>query len=110
MKQPCTYILASQRNGTLYIGVTSNLLNRMAEHKQGLIEGFTKKYAVKLLVYYETHETMEAAIVREKRLKEWQRAWKLRLIESMNPEWIDLYNETNGELLNGRADLVRQRM
>ena len=110
MKQPCTYILASQRNGTLYIGVTSNLLNRMAEHKQGLIEGFTKKYAVKLLVYYEMHETMEAAIVREKRLKEWQRAWKLRLIESMNPEWIDLYNETNGELLNGPADLVRQRI
>ena len=81
----------------------------MAEHKQGLIEGFTNKYGVRLLVYYETHESMEAAILREKRLKEWQRAWKLRQIENMNPEWIDLFDEANGALLDGPADCVRRR-
>ncbi|MEQ1696540.1 MAG: GIY-YIG nuclease family protein [Hyphomicrobiaceae bacterium] len=108
-KQPCVYILASQRNGTLYIGVTSNIYKRMADHKQGLIEGFTKKYGIKRLAYYEMHETMEAAIMREKRLKEWQRTWKLRLIESMNPEWIDLFDEAAFLLLDGPADCERQR-
>lgn len=107
-KNPCVYILASRRNGTLYIGVTSDLHQRMAEHKQGLIEGFTKTYGVKLLVYYETHPTMDAAIVREKQLKEWRRLWKIRLIESMNPEWIDLFDEASGEILDGPADLSRQ--
>jgi putative endonuclease len=109
MKQPCTYVLASQRNGTLYIGVTSDIYGRMAEHKQGLIDGFTKRYAVKMLVYYELHKTMEAAILREKRLKEWQRTWKLRLIENVNPEWIDLFDETNNVLLDAPADLTRRR-
>lgn len=91
MKQPCVYMLASQRNGTLYVGVTSNLVQRVWQHKEGLAEGFTKKYGVKLLVWYELHETMESAIVREKAIKEWQRAWKIKLIEQANPEWDDLY-------------------
>jgi putative endonuclease len=84
-------MLASQRNGTLYVGVTSNLVQRVWQHKEGLAEGFTKKYGVKLLVWYEQHETMESAIAREKAIKEWQRAWKIELIEKSNPEWNDLY-------------------
>jgi putative endonuclease len=107
-KNPAVYILASRRNGTLYIGVTSDLHDRIAKHKQGLIEGFTKKYGVKLLVYYEMHPTMDAAIRREKQLKEWRRLWKIRLIESMNPEWIDLFDEATGEIFDGPADLSRQ--
>lgn len=91
MKQPCVYMLASQRNGTLYAGVTSNLVQRVWQHKEGLAEGFTKKYGVKLLVWYEQHEMMESAIAREKAIKEWQRAWKIKLIEKANPEWNDLY-------------------
>lgn len=91
MKQPCVYLLASQRNGTLYIGVTSDLVKRVWEHKQDLVEGFTKKYGVHALVWYEQHADMLAAIAREKALKEWKRAWKLELIEKMNPEWKDLY-------------------
>lgn len=91
IKQPCVYLLASQRNGTLYVGVTSNLVQRVWQHKEGLAEGFTKKYGVKLLVWYEQHETMESAIAREKALKEWQRAWKIKLVEKANPEWNDLY-------------------
>lgn len=91
MKLPCVYMLASQRNGTLYVGVTSNLVQRVWQHKEGLAEGFTKKYGVKLLVWYELHETMESAIVREKAIKEWQRAWKIKLIEQANPAWGDLY-------------------
>jgi putative endonuclease len=93
MKLPCVYILASQRNGTLYVGVTSNLVQRIWQHKNDQVEGFTKKYKVHTLVWYEQHETMESAINREKALKEWQRAWKLELIESTNPEWHDLYEE-----------------
>src|SRR3979490_1846343 len=81
-KQPCVYILASKRNGTIYIGVTSDLFGRVAIHKQDLIEGFTKRYGVHQVAYYEIHLTMDAAILREKRLKKWNRAWKLRLIES----------------------------
>lgn len=104
MKQPCVYILASRANGTLYIGVTSDLYGRMAEHKQGLIEGFTKKYAVTRLVYYEMHETMEGAIRREKRLKKWNRSWKLRIIEEVNPEWLDLFDEEWGELRDMPTD------
>jgi putative endonuclease len=92
MKQPTVYILASQRNGTLYIGVTSDLVQRVWQHKNDVVEGFTKKYCVHTLVYYELHEDMESAIVREKQLKKWNRAWKLRLIEEMNPNWNDLYD------------------
>ena len=90
---PCVYILASKRNGTLYVGVTSNLAQRIWQHRHGEIPGFAKKYGVCLLVYVEPHDTMEAAITREKQIKEWKRAWKLRLIESANPEWRDLYDE-----------------
>jgi putative endonuclease len=85
------YILASQRNGTLYIGVTNDVMRRAWEHKQGQVAGFTKKYGVNLLVYYEAFEDIEYAIAREKQLKKWNRAWKLRLIEEKNPECQDLY-------------------
>ena len=87
------YILASKRNGTLYIGVTNDLIRRIYEHKNYLIEGFTKKYKVHKLVYYEQYNNAEAAIQREKRLKFWHRKWKIRLIEETNPEWKDLYEE-----------------
>ena len=93
MKQPCVYIMASQRNGTLYIGVSSDLVKRVWEHKSDLVEGFTRQYGVHTLVWYEVHEEMSAAIAREKALKEWKRIWKLQLIEAMNPEWRDLYEE-----------------
>ncbi len=92
-KQPCVYILASGRNGTLYLGVTSDLAKRIWEHKNGIVEGFSKKYSVGRLVWYELHDSMETAIMREKRIKGWQRAWKLRLIESNNPDWQDLYEK-----------------
>ena len=87
------YILASKRNGTLYIGVTSDLAKRVWEHKNHLAEGFTRKYGVDRLVYHETHETAESAIAREKKLKKWNRAWKIRLIEKDNPNWHDLYEK-----------------
>ena len=90
-RQPCVYILASQRNGTLYIGVTSNLIKRVWEHQTNIVEGFTKKYKVHTLVWYEIHETKNSAIQREKTLKKWRRKWKIRLIESFNPDWKDLY-------------------
>ncbi len=90
-KQPAVYILANKRNGTLYVGVTSDLVKRIWEHRNNLVEGFTKRYGVHRLVWYECHETMESAIQREKRLKEWKRAWKLELIERLNPDWDDLY-------------------
>ncbi|MBI3478940.1 MAG: GIY-YIG nuclease family protein [Nitrosomonadales bacterium] len=92
-KQPCVYILASQRNGTLYIGVTSDLVKRIWEHKNGAVDGFTKEYGVHILVHYELHADMVAAIAREKQIKKWNRAWKLELIESKNPEWRDLWEE-----------------
>ncbi|PJA01461.1 GIY-YIG nuclease [bacterium (Candidatus Gribaldobacteria) CG_4_10_14_0_2_um_filter_41_16] len=87
------YILASKRNGTLYIGVTSDLKKRVYEHKNDLIEGFTKKYRVHMLVFYESTNDIESAIRREKQLKVWKRKWKLELIEKSNPEWRDLYND-----------------
>ena len=93
MKQYYIYILASQRNGTLYIGTTNNLVRRIWEHKQNLVEGFTQKYNVHQLVWYETVDTPLATITREKQLKKWNRAWKLQLIEEMNPDWKDLYND-----------------
>ena len=90
-KQPAVYILASKRNGTLYIGVTSDLVKRIWEHRNSTAEGFTRRYGVYDLVWYELHETMDSAIHREKDLKEWKRAWKLELIEGGNPDWLDLY-------------------
>ena len=91
--QPCVYILASDKNGTLYTGVTSDLVRRIGEHRTGSHEGFTKRFDVHFLVWYEQHETMQSAISREKAIKKWERAWKLRLIEESNPEWRDLYQE-----------------
>jgi putative endonuclease len=90
-KQPCVYILASQRNGTLYIGVTSDLIGRVYQHRTGVVEGFTKRYNVHTLVWYEIHEGMESAIMREKQLKKWSRIAKIRLIEQKNPDWQDLW-------------------
>ena len=90
-RQPCVYLLASKRNGTLYTGVTSNLVKRTWQHKHHSVEGFTGKYGVMTLVWYEAHETMEPAIRREKAIKNWKRAWKIRAIESINPRWRDLY-------------------
>ena len=87
------YILASNKNGTLYIGVTSNLVKRIYEHKNEFVERFTKQYSVHNLVYFEITESVESAIAREKKLKKWNRAWKIRLIEKTNPEWRDLYME-----------------
>jgi len=92
-KLPCVYLLASKRNGTLYVGVTSDLVKRVWEHKDDLVEGFTSKYSVHLLVYYEMHEDMLGAITREKQIKKWNRSWKLKLIERDNPEWKDLWAE-----------------
>jgi len=93
MRKGYVYILASKRNGTLYTGVTSDLAKRVYEHKNNLVDGFTKKYNVHSLVYYEVHEDIEEAILREKQIKKWNRKWKLRIIEEMNPEWRDLYQE-----------------
>jgi putative endonuclease len=92
-KQFYVYILASQRNGTLYIGITSQLTRRVWEHKQKVVKSFTKEYGVNKLVYYEVHDSADTAITREKRLKKWNRAWKLRLIEGMNPSWRDLWQD-----------------
>ncbi|HXK55278.1 MAG: GIY-YIG nuclease family protein [Gammaproteobacteria bacterium] len=92
-RQPCVYTLANKRNGTLYTGVTSNLLKRVWEHKNNLTEGFTSKYSVHTLVWYEMHETMESAIQREKTIKNWKREWKIKTIEELNPHWRDLYLE-----------------
>ncbi|MFC1694322.1 GIY-YIG nuclease family protein [Candidatus Latescibacterota bacterium] len=91
MKKYYVYILASKRNGTLYIGVTNDLIRRVYEHKNDLIDGFTKKYGVHSLVYYEQYDDVVNAIQREKRLKKWNRQWKIELIEKENPEWKDIY-------------------
>jgi len=91
LKQPCVYIMASGRNGTLYIGVTSDLIKRVHEHKTDAVEGFTKTHQVHSLVWFERHGTMESAILREKAIKEWKRTWKIELIEKANPYWRDLY-------------------
>jgi putative endonuclease len=90
-KQYYVYILATKIGGTLYIGVTNNLIRRVYEHHEKLADGFTKKYGVSALVYYEVHSNVEAAITREKQMKKWNRAWKIRLIEEDNPNWDDLY-------------------
>ncbi len=91
--QPCVYILASRRNGTLYTGVTRYPIARVWQHKEGLVRGFTKRYGVHRLVYVELHGTMQTAITREKQIKEWKRAWKIELIESVNPQRRDLYDD-----------------
>jgi len=95
--QGCVYILASKPKGTLYTGVTSNLLQRVWQHKNDQAKCFTQKYGVKRLVYYEVTEDIVSAITREKQIKKWNRAWKIRLIEEMNPEWEDLYFKLMGE-------------
>ena len=93
IEQPYVYILASKKHGTLYIGVTSNLVQRIWQHKNNIVMGFTGKYNVNTLVYYEQHGTMESAITREKQMKKWKRAWKIDLIEKENPQWKDLWEE-----------------
>ena len=90
-KQPCVYLLTSSKEGTIYIGVTSDLIKRVWEHKNKVVEGFTKRYNIHLLVWYEQHIDMTAAIQREKVIKSWKREWKINLIEEKNPEWEDLY-------------------
>ena len=95
-KRPCVYLLASGKRRTLYIGVTSNLIQRVWLHKNDLVEGFSKGYGVHDLVWYEMHATMESAITREKALKKWNRLWKLRLVEELNPEWRDLFDDIVG--------------
>ena len=92
-KNPTLYILASHKDGTLYIGVTSNLVKRVYEHKNNLVDGFTKQYGVHTLVYYEVHQTMEDAILREKQMKKWKREYKINLIEAKNLNWDDLYGD-----------------
>jgi putative endonuclease len=96
MKQGFIYILANEKRGTIYIGVTNDLVRRIYEHKHELVDGFTKQYDCKILVYYEQADTIEVAIAREKQLKNWQRHWKINLIESLNPEWRDLYDDVCG--------------
>jgi len=92
-KNPVVYMLASKPNGTLYVGVTSDLVKRVWQHKNNQLEGFTKKYKVHLLVWYEKHVTMDSAILREKHIKKWNRQWKIQLINELNPTWRDLYPE-----------------
>ena len=91
-KQPAVYLLANKKNGTLYIGVTSDLVKRIWEHKNDLVDGFSKRYGIHNLVWYELHESMESAIQREKRVKGWKRTWKIELIQGSNPGWQDLYS------------------
>jgi len=93
MKNPCIHLMASRRNGTLYVGVTSDLVKRVWQHKVDMVDGFTKRYGVHTLVWYEAHDSMESAIRREKPIKEWKRKWKLELVEKDNPEWKDLYED-----------------
>ena len=93
MKNPCIHLMASRRNGTLYVGVTSDLAKRVWQHKADMVDGFTKRYGVHTLVWYEAHDSMESAIRREKPIKEWKRKWKLELVEKDNPEWKDLYED-----------------
>jgi putative endonuclease len=87
------YILASRKNGTLYIGMTDDLVRRVWMHREGVLAGFTKEYGVKILVWYEQHETRESAFARERAMKKWNRTWKIELIQKMSPEWRDLYDD-----------------
>jgi putative endonuclease len=95
-KQPAVYLMASERNGTLYVGVTSNLVQRVWEHRNHVVPGFTSRYAVTRLVWFELHASMPSAIAREKTLKAWRRAWKVRLVEDSNPTWDDLWTRIAG--------------
>jgi putative endonuclease len=95
-RNPCVYLLASRKNGTLYVGVTSNLVKRVWEHREHIVEGFTSRYHVTRLVWFEQHASMADAIAREKMLKHWKRQWKIRLIEERNPQWLDLYDGISG--------------
>lgn len=97
-KQPCIYLLASRRNGTLYVGVTSNPVGRTWQHREHAVEGFTQQHCVKQLVWYEMHDSMESAIVREKQIKKWRRAWKLQVIDAFNPSWRGLWPDIIGEV------------
>jgi putative endonuclease len=104
-RQPCVYILARASHSTLYTGVTSNLMGRVWQHRDEVVPGFTKKYGIKRLVWFEAHETMETAIMREKRIKRWPRAWKYKLIHSLNPTWRDLAEDLGLEpLAPAKAD------
>ena len=94
-RSPCAYIITDKRHGTLYTGVSADLSRRSWEHREGLYAGFSKRYGLKLLVWYEYHDRMEEAITREKQIKSWKRAWKIELIEKLNPTWRDLYEELN---------------
>ena len=96
-KQPAVYMLASNRIGTLYLGVTSNLVGRTWQHREHVVKGFTKRYGVDVLVWYELHGTMESAIGREKQIKKWNRTWKIRLVEEINPAWNDLWPAITGQ-------------
>jgi putative endonuclease len=98
LKQPCVYLLASGRNGTLYVGVTSNLIGRIWQHRTHAVEGFSSRYGVTQLVWYEQHPTMESAILREKRVKKWNRSWKVNLINETNPSWRDLWLDLTGQV------------
>ena len=91
MFSPCVYIVTNHKLGTLYVGVTSNLIQRVWQHKEGYFKGFSKEHKLHRLVWYELHATMDSATTREKRVKAWKRAWKIELIEEMNPAWLDLY-------------------
>lgn len=95
-KRYFVYLLASRRNGTLYVGVTNDLLRRVAEHRDHLVPGFTKTYDVTRLMWFETHEAVEAAITRERQIKAWKRAWKIELFKQTNPDWVDLYPSLSG--------------
>jgi putative endonuclease len=95
-KQPSVYLLASERNGTLYLGVTSDLVKRIWQHRTGAVEGFSRRYGVHLLVWYEMHASMQAAIARERAIKRWNRSWKVELVEQTNPQWRDLYEDIVG--------------
>ena len=108
MKQPCVYIMSSRRNGTLYVGVSSDLVQRAWQHKNECADGFTKRYKVKRLVWYEVHENMESAIKREKAIKKWNRDWKVELVEGSNPGWINLYDEILGIVDGRRLPLPRE--
>ena len=109
-KQPCVYILASKPRGSLFTGMTCDLATRILTHRLELADGHTRTYGIHQLVYYEMHEEIPEATLRETRLKKWHRPWKFRLIEQMNPEWVDLYDEESGAILDGPADVTRFRL
>lgn len=108
-RRPTVYLLASKFHGTLYVGVTSDLVQRIWQHRTGLVEGFTKRYAVHRLVWFEQADTMEVAIVREKQIKKWNRAWKVELIEKSNPDWRDLWPEIATPKTSGSAERLDSR-